>query len=92
MITTLDLYRSAQVLIHEHGEDAPIIAAQEADALLDKGNMDGRLLWIRIMEAAQALLSQNRPPEVTATPVSASTMMSVGAAMPAAWAAMRRSP
>ncbi len=32
MISDLDIYRSANVLIRDHGEDAPIHAAMRADA------------------------------------------------------------
>ncbi len=35
MIPDLDIYRSAQVLVKQHGPDAPIHAAMRADAMLD---------------------------------------------------------
>ncbi len=35
----LDIYRSAQVLVKRHGQDAPIHAAMNADAMLDKGDL-----------------------------------------------------
>ena len=41
MTSDLDIYRSAQVLVKQHGEDAPIHAAMRADAMLDKGDLDG---------------------------------------------------
>ncbi len=41
-IADLDIYRSAQVLVKRHGEDAPMEAAMRADAMLDKGDLDGR--------------------------------------------------
>ncbi len=56
MTTDLDIYRSAKLLIDEHGEDAPIQAATKADALLDKGDMDGTARWIRILRAIEKLL------------------------------------
>ena len=34
MITDLDIYRSAWVLIDHHGEDAAFWASQKADAIL----------------------------------------------------------
>ena len=51
MIQDLDIYRSAHVLIREHGDDAQIRAAQQVDAMLDKGDMDGRAVWIRVIAA-----------------------------------------
>ncbi len=40
MIPDLDIYRSAQVLVKQHGQDAPIHAAMRADAMLDKGDLE----------------------------------------------------
>ena len=40
MIPDLDIYRSAKLLIDQHGVEAPIHAAMRADELLDAGNMD----------------------------------------------------
>ena len=39
MLTNLDIYRSAQVLIRQHGEDAALEAAMRADAMLEKGEL-----------------------------------------------------
>ena len=64
-ITDLDIYRSAKVLIDQHGEDAPIWAAQKADAMLERGNLDGKRLWLKILKAVKDLLSKERPPGAT---------------------------
>ncbi len=61
MIPDLDIYRSANVLIKHHGEDAPIHAAMRADAMLDKGDLDGYEVWKRIVKAVEELLSKERP-------------------------------
>ncbi len=55
MIPDLDIYRSAQVLVKRHGEDAPIHAAMRADAMLDKGDLDGAATWKRILKAVEDL-------------------------------------
>ncbi len=39
MIPDLDIYRSANVLIREHGEDAALDVAVWADAMLEKGDL-----------------------------------------------------
>jgi len=39
MIPDLDIYRSANVLIREHGEDAASEATMRADAVLEKGDL-----------------------------------------------------
>jgi hypothetical protein len=38
VIPDLDIYRSAQVLVKRHGQDALIEAAMRADAVLATGN------------------------------------------------------
>ena len=55
MIPDLDIYRSAQVLVKHHGPDAPIHAAMRADAVLDKGDLDGVAVWKRILRAVEEL-------------------------------------
>ncbi len=52
----LDIYRSANLLVKQHGEDAPIHAAMRADAMLDKGDLDGYAVWKRILAAVKELL------------------------------------
>ncbi len=39
MIPDLDIYRSAQVLVKQHGQDAPIEAAMRADAMLETSDL-----------------------------------------------------
>ncbi len=65
MIPDLDIYRSAQVLVRHHDEDAPIHAAMRADAMLEKGDLDGCAVWERILRAVEELLSTERPTGAT---------------------------
>ncbi len=65
MIPDLDIYRSANLLVKHHGQDAPIHAAMRADAMLDKGDLDGAAVWKRIVKAVEKLLSKERPAGVT---------------------------
>ena len=65
MIPDLDIYRSAQALVKQHGQDAPIHAAMRADAMLEKGDLDGCAIWKRIVKAVEELLSKERPAGVT---------------------------
>ena len=51
MTTDLDIYRSAHALIQQHGDAAAIEAAMKADAMLDKGDLDGAAVWRRIVAA-----------------------------------------
>jgi hypothetical protein len=47
MISDRDIYGAANLLIGRHGNDAPIEAARRADLMLDRGDRDGQLVWIR---------------------------------------------
>ncbi len=58
-------FRHANLLVKQHGQDAPVHAAMRADAMLDKGDLDGHATWKRIMRATKELLSKERPPEAT---------------------------
>ena len=55
MAADIDIYRSANVLIRKHGEDAAIEAAMRTDAMLDKGNLDGYAVWKRIVRAVEEI-------------------------------------
>ncbi len=61
MIPDLDIYRSANLLVKQHGEGAPIHAAMRADAMIEAGDLDGCALWKRILRAVGEL--QGTEPE-----------------------------
>ena len=51
MVTSeIDVYLSAKLLIDQHGDEAAIQAAIEADAMLDKGDLDGAAVWDRLQQ------------------------------------------
>ena len=60
MIPDLDIWRSANLLVKQHGTDAPIHAAMRADAMLEAGDLDGYAVWKRIIRAG-AELQRARP-------------------------------
>jgi len=55
VIPDLDIWRAANLLIRQHGDLAEIVAAQRADELLDRGDRDGELVWLRIKRAVAEL-------------------------------------
>ena len=65
MTTNTDIYRAANELIKQDGEDAPIHAAMRADELLEAGDMEGKAVWLRITKATDELLSKERPKDAT---------------------------
>ena len=50
-----EIFRAAQLLVHEHGEDSMILAARQADKLEDQGDIEGSLVWRRIIEVLDEL-------------------------------------
>ena len=61
MVDDLDIYRSANELIKQHGDAADIEAAMRADELMEAGDMEGEAVWLRIGKAVEELLSEERP-------------------------------
>jgi hypothetical protein len=55
MASDLDIWRAANLLIRKHGANAELEAAKRADLMLDRGDDDGRLLWVRIRRAIEDL-------------------------------------
>ena len=55
-VSEIDVYRTANLLVKQHGTEAPIEAAMRADALLEKSDLDGQRVWLRILAAVNELL------------------------------------
>ena len=55
-VSDLDIYRSANLIVQQHGDEAPIEAAMHADAMLNKGDRGGQRAWLRIVKAVTELL------------------------------------
>ena len=62
MTSNLDVYRSAHALIQQHGDTAAIEAAFRADAMLDKGDLDGAAVWRRIVAAVNEIQREEPKP------------------------------
>ncbi len=62
MVSDLDIYRSAKLLVDQHGEDAAAEAAMRADKMLAGGNMEGKRVWVRFMKAIEELQRQEPGP------------------------------
>ncbi len=60
MISDLDLWRVAHVMVKRYGDGSAIEAAMRADEFLDQGNLDGQRLWMRIMRTIEEL-QRERP-------------------------------
>ena len=54
----IDLYRTAALMIKQHGEDATLQAAMKADALMAKGDMKGAKVWQEVVKKIDILQNQ----------------------------------
>jgi hypothetical protein len=55
MISELDIYRAANLLLNRHGFDAMIEAARLLDITLDLHDSEARRVWLRVRKALEAL-------------------------------------
>jgi hypothetical protein len=55
LTSDLDIWRSANLMIQQHGDLADIEAATRADELLAKGDIEGQRVWMRILRAIDEL-------------------------------------
>ena len=51
----IDIYRAAKLYVDQHGADASIHAAMKADAMLDRGDLDGVAVWRMVIRAIEEL-------------------------------------
>jgi len=49
----LDIWRAAHLLIKRHGAVAALAAAHRADELLAAGDIEGQIVWKRILAAIE---------------------------------------
>ena len=55
MTSEIDIYRTASVLIRDYGDEADLVAAMRADAMLEKGSLDGPRVWKRVLAAVKEI-------------------------------------
>lgn len=55
VISELDIYRAANLLVRRHGDDAAIEAARKSDLMLGRGDTEGQRVWLRIKRAIAEL-------------------------------------
>ena len=54
---------TGNLLVKQHGDEAPIHAAMRADELLDAGDLDGQAVWKRVLAAVEELQDRKPPGE-----------------------------
>lgn len=55
MIADVDIWRTANVLMKEHGDYAVVVAAQRADELMADADVDGFFVWLAVVKAINEL-------------------------------------
>lgn len=55
MIPDIDIWRCAQLMVNNHGDEAALEAAAMADDFLAKGNIEAQRVWLRIVKAIDEL-------------------------------------
>jgi hypothetical protein len=60
MTADLDIWRAANLLVKEYGDEAPLMAARRCDALLANGDVDGQRTWMSILRAVEELRRAER--------------------------------
>ena len=55
MVSNLDIWHAANLLIREHGNHAGLEAGRLEDLMLDRGDDEGRPVWMLVRRAIEAL-------------------------------------
>jgi hypothetical protein len=61
MIDDIDVYRAAQLVMQQHGNDAADFASDYADELLATGDVEGSVVWTKIVRAIDEIQALPRP-------------------------------
>jgi hypothetical protein len=55
LVSDIDIWRTAAEMIKGYGDTADIEAAARADALQDKGDLEGQRVWLLVLNAIDEL-------------------------------------
>ncbi len=58
MVSELDIYRAANLLLKQHGDQAEVYAFDRSRKLSAKGDEEGSAVWLRIAKAAKDILKR----------------------------------
>jgi hypothetical protein len=62
VIAEVDIWRAANLLIRRRGDAAELEACRLADQMLDRGDRDGEVVWMRIRRAIVELQAPRSGP------------------------------
>ncbi len=55
MLADVDIWRVAALMLDQHGDAAARTAAEWADAQLEKGDLRGNAIWLRVLRAIREI-------------------------------------
>jgi hypothetical protein len=55
VISDLEIWRTANLLIDQHGVEAEKVAARRAEEMNDQNDLGGVIAWLRIIDAIREL-------------------------------------
>jgi hypothetical protein len=55
MPTQRNVYMAANLLVQQHGKEAPLFAAMNMESLAERGDQTGRALWLRVLDAIKEI-------------------------------------
>jgi hypothetical protein len=61
MITEIDIWRVASLMLTQYGDDADIESAIRAEELFEEGDHNGAAVWRRVIDAIAQLLNTIPP-------------------------------
>jgi hypothetical protein len=61
VIEERDIWRAANVLVQQYGQDAEFKAAERCDAMIEAGDIEGLAVWKRILKAIDGLMAEDPP-------------------------------
>ena len=61
LVTELDIWRSAYAVLKITANMQEIIAAMRADSFLEKGDLDGNRVWMRVLARVRELRREKSP-------------------------------
>jgi hypothetical protein len=62
MIFEREVWLAGRAMIQRYGSNAAMEAADRADDLLEKGDIEGSAAWVKIMTAIEQLQADRPPP------------------------------
>jgi hypothetical protein len=54
----IDIWRVADLLMKEYGEEASYLASKRADAMLEQRDPEGYTAWLKVVKAIETLRSR----------------------------------